>query len=146
MGFILSIHLFITESLRAMKQDILTIENVKQLINLFYSKIRADKLLGPIFNERIQNRWPEHLEKIYRFWQTVLLGEHTYFGTPFPPHAQLPVGHEHFLKWMELFNPTVDELFTGEKAAAAKWRAAEMAEMFEMKIEHNKKEGIKNLV
>ena len=116
-----------------MKQDILTIENVKQLINLFYSKIRADKLLGPIFNERIQNRWPEHLEKIYRFWQTVLLGEHTYFGTPFPPHAQL-------------FNPTVDELFTGEKAAAAKWRAAEMAEMFEMKIEHNKKEGIKNLV
>ena len=83
-----------------MKQDILTIENVKQLINLFYSKIRADKLLGPIFNERIQNRWPEHLEKIYRFWQTVLLGEHTYFGTPFPPHAQLPVGHEHFLKWI----------------------------------------------
>ena len=115
-------------------------------VNRFYDKIRADELLGPIFNERIQDRWPEHLEKMYRFWQTVLLGEHTYFGSPFPPHAQLRVGPEHFAKWMELFNPTIDELFTGEKAAEAKWRAAKMAELFEMKIEHYKKVGFKNLV
>lgn len=129
-----------------MKQDILTIEDVKLLVDRFYEKIRVDELLGPIFNERIQNRWPEHLEKMYCFWQTVLLGEHTYFGSPFPPHAQLPVGHQHFLKWMELFVPTVDELFTGEKATEAKWRATKMAEMFEIKIAHYKKVGIKNLV
>ena len=129
-----------------MKQDILTIEDVKLLVGRFYENIRADELLGPIFNERIQNRWPEHLEKMYRFWQTVLLAEHTYFGSPFPPHAQLPVSHEHFLKWMELFVPIVDELFTGEKATEAKWRAAKMAEMFEIKITHYKKVGIKNLV
>ena len=129
-----------------MKQDILTIEDVKLLVNRFYDKIRVDKLLGPIFNERIRNRWPEHLEKMYRFWQTVLLGEHTYHGSPFPPHAQLPVGHEHFAKWMELFTPTVDELFTGEKATEAKWRAAKMAEMFEIKIEHYKKMGTKPLI
>ena len=146
MGFILPVHLFITETLIAMKQDILNIEDVKLLVNRFYDKIKTDELLGPIFNERIKDRWPEHLDKMYRFWQTVLLGEHTYFGSPFPPHAQLPVGHEHFLKWMELFNPTVDELFTGEKATEAKWRAAKMAEMFEIKIEHYKKVGIKNLV
>ena len=130
----------------AMNQDVLTIEDVKLFVNSFYDKIRADKLLGPIFNERIQNRWPEHLEKMYCFWQSVLLGEHTYFGSPFPPHAQLPIGHEHFLQWMKLFNPTIDELFTGGKATEAKWRACKMAELFEMKIEHYKKVGIKNLV
>jgi hemoglobin len=90
--------------------------------------------LGKIFDERIKDRWPEHLEKMYRFWQTVLLGEHTYYGAPFPPHAQLPVGHEHFSKWLELFNVTVDELFTGDKAEEAKWRAARMAEVFAAKI------------
>ena len=33
-----------------------------------------------------------------------------------------------------------------EKAAEAKWRAAKMAEMFEIKVAHYKKVGIKNLV
>jgi hemoglobin len=130
----------------AMKEDILTIDDVKLLFNRFYDKIIADELLGPIFNDRIQDRWSEHLDKMYHFWQTVLLREHTYYGSPFPPHAQLSVGHEHFLKWIELFTPTVDELFTGEKATEAKWRIAKMTEMFEIKIAHYKKVGIKNLV
>ena len=129
-----------------MKQDILSIDDVKLLVDGFYDKVRSDELLGPVFNERIQDRWPEHLDKMIRFWQTVLLGEHTYYGSPFPPHAQLPVGHEHFMKWMDLFTATADELFSGEKAAEAKWRAAKMAEMFEVKIEHYRKVGIKNLV
>lgn len=129
-----------------MKADILTINDVKLLVNNFYDKVRADELLGPIFDERIRDRWPAHLEKMYGFWQTVLLGEHTYDGTPFPPHAQLPVGHEHFSKWMELFIASVDELFSGNIAEEARWRAGKMAELFEMKIEHYRKMGFKNLV
>ena len=129
-----------------MQQDILTIADIKLLVDGFYDKVKVDELIGPIFNERIKDRWPEHLEKMYRFWQTVLLGDHTYYGSPFPPHAQLPVNHEHFVKWMELFTTTVDSLFIGEKATEAKWRAAKMAEMFEIKIEHYRKVGIKNLV
>ncbi len=129
-----------------MQKDILNIEDIKLLVDSFYDKVKADKLLGPVFNERIKDRWPEHLEKMYRFWQTVLLGDHTYYGSPFPPHAQLPVSHEHFVKWMELFTATADDLFAGAKAAEAKWRAAKMAEMFEIKIEHYRKVGIKNLV
>jgi hemoglobin len=73
---------------------------------------------------------------MYRFWQTVLLEEYTYLGSPFPPHAKLPVAHEHFAAWLALFNQTVDELFTGSKADEAKWRAAKMADMFEAKIAH----------
>ncbi len=117
-----------------MKQDILTIDDIRELVDRFYEKVRASELLGKIFDERIKDRWPEHLQKMYRFWQTVLLGEHTYYGAPFPPHAQLPVGHVHFSKWLELFNVTVDELFAGDKAEEAKWRAARMAEVFAAKI------------
>ena len=121
------------------RPPILTIDDVKLLVDTFYQRIQADALLGPVFNDVIQDNWSVHLEKMYRFWQTVLLGEHTYFGTPFPPHAKLPVGHEHFAAWMALFTKTVDELFAGEKAEEAKWRAGKMAEMFEYKIAYFKK-------
>lgn len=117
-------------------KQILTLDDVKQLVDTFYGKVRADELLGHIFNERIQDRWPHHLEKMYTFWQTTLLGEHTYSGRPFPPHATLPVGHQHFERWVALFTQTIDELFTGEKAEEAKWRAAKIAEMFELKVYH----------
>jgi hemoglobin len=121
------------------RPPILTIDDVRLLVDTFYQRIQADVLLGPVFNGVIQGNWSVHLEKMYRFWQTVLLGEHTYFGTPFPPHAKLPVGHEHFAAWMALFTKTVDELFAGEKADEAKWRAGKMAEMFEYKIAYFKK-------
>src|ERR1700712_2790061 len=100
--------------------EILTLADIKVLVDTFYERIRTDALLAPVFNERIRDNWPQHLEKMYRFWQTVLLDEHTYFGSPFMSHAQLPVGHEHFAAWLKLFNKTVDELFTGLKAEEAK--------------------------
>ena len=118
------------------KQNILQLEDIKLLVDSFYTKVRENELLAPIFNKRIGDRWLAHLEKMYKFWQTVLLKEHTYFGSPFPPHALLPVSKEHFDQWLSLFYETIDENFTGEKADEAKWRAARMAEMFQYKIEY----------
>ena len=117
-------------------KDISNIEDIRILVDSFYEKIRQDDLLGEVFNRVIQDRWGEHLEKMYRFWQTVLLKEHTYYGSPFPPHAQLPVEAVHFDRWKQLFFETVDEYFSGEKATEAKWRAEKMAEMFQMKISY----------
>ena len=127
-------------------KEIISLDDIKKLVDAFYDKVRRDELIGPIFNERIRERWPQHLEKMYTFWQTVLLGEHTYFGSPFPPHANLPVSHNHFEKWMQLFALSIDELFIGEKAKEAKWRAGKMAEMFESKIEYYKNKPFKSLV
>lgn len=122
------------------KNDIASLEDIKLLVNTFYSQVQTDDFLGPIFNEKIGNRWPEHLEKMYRFWQTILLEVHTYSGSPFPPHKQLPVSKEHFDRWMELFTQTTDSLFTGALADEAKFRAKNMAEMFNYKIEYFRNE------
>lgn len=122
------------------KNDIASLEDIKLLVNTFYSQVQTDDFLGPIFNEKIGNRWPEHLEKMYRFWQTILLEVHTYSGSPFPPHKQLPVAKEHFDRWMELFTQTTDNLFTGALADEAKFRAKNMAEMFNYKIEYFRNE------
>lgn len=88
----------------------------------------------------------EHLAKMYTFWQTILLGEHTYYGSPFPPHATLPVEKIHFETWLSLFYQTIDELFVGEKANEAKWRANKMAEMFQLKITQYKNSQYKSLI
>ncbi|HEY9083281.1 MAG: globin [Flavobacteriales bacterium] len=127
------------------KKEILSLDEVKLLVNTFYEKVRKDDLLQDIFNNVIQDKWPIHLEKMYRFWQTVLLEEHTYSGSPFAPHANLPVNKTHFKRWLLLFNKTIDELFTGEKADEAKWRANKMAEIFQLKIDFYNKNSAKPL-
>lgn len=116
--------------------DLQNIEDVKLLVDTFYDTIRKDDLLADIFNKVIQDRWPQHLEKMYRFWQTVLFDEHTYFGSPFVSHATLPVDKEHFDRWVFLFNTTVDNLFAGTRAERAKWQGERMATMFLYKINY----------
>lgn len=119
-------------------KDIINLDDVKLVVDCFYEKVRQDDQLKDVFNNVIQDRWPAHLEKMYRFWQTVLLDEHTYYGSPFVPHAKLPVGIEHFNQWLKLFYETVDENFEGAKAERMKWQGQRMAEMFHSKIEYYK--------
>lgn len=124
-------------------KEIKNIEDIKLLVDSFYAKVRQDELIGPIFDEHIQDRWPEHLEKMYTFWETVLLGNHTYYGSPFPPHAKLPVEKEHFERWLSIFMQNLDEHFEGKKADEAYWRAEKMANMFHIKIQYIRNNNIK---
>ncbi len=126
--------------------DIETLDDIKLLVDTFYANVQKDELIGGIFMGAIKD-WPHHLEKMYRFWQTVLLEQHTYNGSPFPPHAQLPIGAAHFERWLQLFKATIDELFTGSKSEEALWRAGKMAEMFQHKIAYfQAQEGRRPLV
>jgi len=120
------------------KHDITSLEDIKLLVDTFYTRVAEDALLGTVFSERLGDNWLPHLEKMYTFWQTLLLQEHTYNGAPFPPHAKLPIDEKHFNEWLNLFTATVDQLFAGEKADEAKWRADKMAEMFQYKIAYFK--------
>src|SRR5690554_1897961 len=126
--------------------EISSLDEIKLLVDTFYGKVRNDDLIGPIFDEVIQDRWPVHLRKMYSFWQTVLLGKHTYEGAPFPPHVKLPINETHFQRWIGIFNHTVDELFYGEIAEEAKWRADKMAKMFTHKLDYYRQHNLKPLV
>lgn len=128
------------------KSKITSLEEVKQLVDVFYGKVRRDPLLSPIFEKAIGEHWDTHLDKMYKFWQTVLLEEHTYYGSPFLPHAKLPIKKQHFDQWLFLFNETLDTEFTGEAAEEAKWRAQKMAEMFRLKLEFMEENNSKPLI
>ena|SRR5688572_3421777 len=118
------------------KKDISGVSDIELLVNDFYTAVRNDGLLAPVFTNVIQDRWPSHLEKMVKFWETVLLGGERYFGKPFVPHANLPVNQQHFDRWLQLFEQTVDANFAGDKAEEAKWRGSRMAVLFLSKIEY----------
>ena len=128
------------------KKEIINIDDIKILVNTFYEKIKKDDLIGPIFIDHVNGDWPEHIDKMYRFWQTVVLREETYFGSPFTPHTKMNIDHRHFQRWLELFIPTVEELFEGTKATEIKWRAEKMAELFESKLKNYNDRGFINLL
>jgi hemoglobin len=110
-------------------QDITTIKDVQLLVNTFYTGIQAHSTLGPIFAKRIENgNWQPHLEKMYRFWGTLLLYTQTYSGSPFDKHIGLGIEADHFKEWLE-------ELFSGVVANTAKERAHNIALTFEYKLE-----------
>lgn len=125
-----------------MKRDIENMDDIKLMVDTFYQRIRENEVLGPIFQERIENRWQEHLDKMYRFWQTILLGERTYTGAPFPPHAKMPIDESHFIIWVKHFTQTVDDFFEGENAEEAKKRATLMAAIFNSKLEYFKNNNL----
>lgn len=116
------------------KKEIIDLADIHLLVDDFYSQARKDDLLGEIFDKFIQDNWDAHLEKMYRFWQTLLLDEHSYSGNPFPPHIQMPLQEKHFQRWQELFIQTVDRHFHGLVAQQAKWRASKMAQVFQTKL------------
>lgn len=118
------------------KSDIRTLEDIKLLVDSFYGRVRVNPVLGGIFEGVIRDRWPQHLEKMYRFWQTILLEEHTYHGRPFVPHASMPLQAVHFEHWLRLWHETVDEFFEGPLAEDAKDRGNKMAALFFSKIEY----------
>lgn len=47
------------------KYDIAELDDIKLLVNSFYAEVRKDTLMSSIFDEKINDRWPIHLEKMY---------------------------------------------------------------------------------
>lgn len=121
-----------------MKKDIENRKDIENLINSFYDKVKADDILGPIFNVQIPVNWEVHLPVMYKFWENAIFYSGGYTGNPMTLHAHIhkKIGLEakQFERWLKLFNETTDELFEGEKAGLAKERAFSIAKVMEQKI------------
>lgn len=111
--------------------DIDSRAEIVQLVDAFYTRVRVDDLLGPIFDDVAQVNWAAHLPKMYDFWESVLFGRPVFKGNPLAVHRALasltPLTSREFHRWVSLFHLTVDELFEGPVAALAKDRAARIA-------------------
>lgn len=85
-------------------------EYIALLVDEFYRRVRADDVLGPIFEEAIGDRWGHHMPRMKSFWASVALNAGTYSGQPVPVHKKLTrVEHSHFEHWLKLFRETLEE-------------------------------------
>ncbi|HEY4344808.1 MAG TPA: group III truncated hemoglobin [Parvibaculum sp.] len=106
---------------------------IEAVVRAFYTRVRADEKLGPIFARVIGDDWEPHLQKMFAFWSSVMLMSGRYKGQPMVAHMRLKtVQRPHFERWLELFRRTVDEICAPETAEAFMERAGRIAESLQM--------------
>lgn len=121
-----------------MKPDILNRADIEKLVIAFYDKVKADDVIGFIFNNVAKVNWHKHLPVMFNFWENVLFYAGSYSGNPTEVHQHLhkmfPLNKAHFAQWNKLFVQTVDELFEGTNANMAKQRAVSISTVMQMKV------------
>ncbi len=110
--------------------DINTKADIEALINLFYNKLLQIDEIKPVF---AGIDFQAHVPHIVAFWSFVLLDEEGYKTNVFDKHINLPIKSHMFDVWLNIFNLSVDELFSGEKAEMAKQRATSLSYTFKSK-------------
>ena len=112
-----------------MRYDEINEATITDLVHSFYAKVRKDPLIGPIFNDKIQDNWEPHLETMVRFWSSVMLTTGAYKGNPMAKHQQLPgLRAEHFARWLDIFEETACALFVASHASDFIFKAHRIAD------------------
>jgi hemoglobin len=85
---------------------------ITAFVHRFYGRVREDAELAPIFLGAIGDDWEPHLERMFQFWSTVMLGTREFDGNVFGKHMQLEgVQPHHFRRWLDAFRDTALALF-----------------------------------
>ena len=131
-----------------MDEPLVTIEGIDEdslraLVHLFYSRVRRDPLVGPVFEGAIDD-WPEHLDRLQAFWSSVMLTSGRYKGRPLPAHVKHAeaITPAAFDRWLSLWRRTTDELMPPAAAAALQEKAARIAESLQIGIDFAQGRGL----
>ena len=122
--------------------EIQTRMDIELLLATFYEKVKKDDIIGYIFNDIAKVNWEHHIPIICDFWETLLLGATSYSKNAMQVHyvlnRKVPLEEKHFQRWLQLFNETVDDLFTGDIAVMAKTKAKSIAALMQFKMKQEK--------
>ena len=120
------------------KHDIVSEKDIKKLVDAFYAKVMVDPVIGYIFTDVAKISLEHHMPVMYSFWSSMLLGTDTYRDNPMVKHMNLDkqtnLVPEHFVRWLHLWEETVNELFSGENAVEAIKRAKSIGAVMEYKV------------
>ena len=108
---------------------------LEKLIPHFYGLVRTDPLLGPVFNDAVDD-WPDHLEKLVAFWSSVMLTTGRYKGNPMAAHIKhnARITPEMFGRWLGLWGTATNEIVPPEIAIALQTKAARIAESLSLAL------------
>jgi hemoglobin len=121
------------------------LNTIELLVDSFYTKVKQDDLLAPIFNNTEFFSWDTHIPVMVDFWETLLLDTASYKGNTMQKHIALhrrtPLTSGLFERWKLLFYSTLDELFEGENVEKAHKRVEAMSGLMQFKIEQSGQKG-----
>lgn len=113
--------------------DGITVVRIREMVELFYSRTQRDDLLGPIFDEIVED-WEAHYAKMTRFWSSATMKAGTYSGRPIEAHRFGGLTKAHFDRWVELFVGTAGDVFSPNDAAIFATLGKQMASTIAMRI------------
>jgi len=112
-------------------RDLHTREDVEALLRCFYGRAFHDDVLAEPFADLCSRGLDEHLPVMCDFWETVLFRAGLYRRNALHAyrrlHQQTPLATEHFVRWLTLWNSTIDQIYQGPVAEHAKTQAARIA-------------------
>lgn len=120
-----------SESRNCQRVDISSRTHLRELLTDFYSRAFADEALGPIFIDVARMDLAAHLPVMCDFWETVLFRTGSYRRNALTVHRDLhllsPLQPPLFVRWLQLWQRTVDDRHAGPVAEHAKQQAARIA-------------------
>ncbi len=108
---------------------------LERLVPAFYARVRADALLGPLFDDAVHD-WPDHLERLVAFWSSVMLTSGRYKGSPMAAHLRhrAAITPAMFDRWLAIWGDTTDAMMPPAAAAALQAKAARIAESLQLAL------------
>jgi hemoglobin len=124
--------------------------DVEALLRRFYGQVLVDDILAEPFAEIRLNGLESHLPVMCDFWQTVLFRAGLYGGSALrahqPVHDRHALSARHFLRWLTLWNSTVDQMYQGPVAEHAKVQATRIARAMHRRLTGNDTDELDVLV
>lgn len=107
-------------------------EDLFDTMTSFYAIIGADPLLAPYFEDVDMSA---HMPRIVAFWSTLLFHTHSYTGSAFRPHMEMPgLTSDHFACWVATLESVVDSRFAGAAASLMKEMAHRIAYSMQVRL------------
>jgi len=112
------------------------------LLDRFYERVREDSLIGPLFNELVQD-WSTHMVRLTDFWSSVMLTSGRYKGNPMALHLKHADRLEApmFDRWLEIWKHTTEELLPPDAAQAMQAKAGRISESLQIALKLNDPAG-----
>lgn len=130
-----------------MKPDIRTRKDIEQVITRFYELSFEDERLGSIFKEISPLHLESHIPLVTDFWEGILLDGNNYRGNVTEKHFSVnsltKLIKPDFDRWFSNWEKAVNDLFEGEKAEMAKFRARSIADIMQYKMDYINQQKIK---
>ena len=110
-------------------------DSLARLVGRFYAAVRSDALIGPVFNDAIDD-WPLHLDKLAAFWSSLMLGTGRYDGRPMAAHFRhrARITPAMFDRWLALWGEATEAEMPPAAARALQARAGRIAESFKLNL------------